>query len=100
MISGSLGTAFRASSLRLQSSFSIVSCWSVVSQETVSSCAMPVDSMITSIGFVGMSSPIYKTFFHKDPFLNEIKNLLRCSFFLENVCNSKIKFQYKIKGIP
>ena len=55
--------AFRASSFRFQSSFSVASCWSVGLRETVSSCAMPVDSMFTSIGFVGMSSLIFKIFF-------------------------------------
>ena len=49
---GLLGLAFLASYLRFQSSFSVVSCWSVVSKETGSSCAMPVDSMFTSIGCV------------------------------------------------
>ena len=59
----SLGMAFRDSSLRVQSSFSVVCCWSVVSLKTGSSCAMPVDSMFTSIGFVGMSSLIFKMIF-------------------------------------
>ena len=63
MIGGSLGMAFRASSLRVQGSFSVVSCWSVVSKKTASSCAMPVDSMFISIGFVGMSSLIFKIIF-------------------------------------
>ena len=63
MTGGSLGMAFRACSLRFQSSFSVVSCWSVVSQKTGSSCAMPVDSMFTSINFVGMSSLIFKMIF-------------------------------------
>ena len=49
---GSLGMAFRASSLRFQNSFSVVSFWSVVSKKTGSSCAMPVDSKFTSIDFV------------------------------------------------
>ena len=48
--------AFRASSLRFQSSFSMVSCWSVASKKTNSSCAMPADPMFTSIGCVGLSS--------------------------------------------
>ena len=52
--------AFRASSLRFQSSVSVVYSWSVGSKKTVSSCAMAVDSMFTSIGFVGMSSLIFK----------------------------------------
>ena len=63
MTGGSLGMAFRASSLRFQSSFSVVSSWSVGSKKTVSSCAMPVYSMFTSIGFVGMSSLIFKIIF-------------------------------------
>ena len=75
--------AFRAS-LRFQSS-SVVLSWSVESKTTGSSCAMPVYSMPTSIGFVGMSSLIFKNFFHQDPFVNEIKFLLRCSFSLECV---------------
>ena len=68
MTGGSLGMAFQASSLRFQSSFPVVSCWSVASKKTVSFCAMPVDSMFTSIGFVGMSSLIFKVFFRLDPF--------------------------------
>ena len=84
MTGGSLGMAFRASSLRFQSSFSVVCSWSVLSTKTGSSCAMPVDSMFTSISFVGMSPLTFKLIF-LDPFVNEIKNLLRCSFFLECV---------------
>ena len=52
MTGGSLGMAFCASYLRVQCSSSVVFCWSVVSKKTGSSCAMPVDSMITPIGFV------------------------------------------------
>ena len=63
MTGGSLGMAFRACSLRCQSSSSVVFCWSVVSMKTDSSCAMPVHLMFTSIGFVGMSSLIFKIFF-------------------------------------
>ena len=66
MTSESLGMVFRTSSLCCQTSFSVVSCWSVVSKKTDSSCAtcaMPVDSMFTSIGFVGMSSLIFKFIF-------------------------------------
>ena len=60
---GSLGITFRASSLCFQSSLSVVSCWSVVSKKTGSSCAMPVDSMFTSISFVGMSFLIFGAYF-------------------------------------
>ena len=63
MTGESLGMAFRASSLRFQSSFSVVSSWFVGSKKTVSSCAMPVDSMFTSIGVVGISSLIFKIIF-------------------------------------
>ena len=63
MTGGTLGMVFWASSLRFQSSFSVVSSWSVGSKKTVSSCAAPVDSMFTSIGFVGMSSLIFKIVF-------------------------------------
>ena len=63
MTGGSLGMAVRAISLRFQSSFSVVSCLSVVSKKTSSSCAMPVDSMFTSINFVGMSSPPLRIIF-------------------------------------
>ena len=63
MTGGSLGMAFHASSSRHQSSFSVVSCWSVVSKKTGSSCARPVDSRFTSIGFLGMSYLIFKTIF-------------------------------------
>ena len=102
MTGGSLGMAFRASSLRFQSSFSVVSCWSVVSKKTGSSCAMPVDSMYTSIGFVGLSSLIFKIIFSIGSFAKRDKKLLRSSFCLEawKVCNSKIKLQYKIASLP
>ena len=63
MTGGSLGMAFRASSLRFHSSFSVVCSWSLVSKKTGYSCAMPVHSMFTSIGFVGMSSLIFKIIF-------------------------------------
>ena len=60
MTGGSLGAAFRASSLSFQSFFSVVSYWSVVSKKNSSSRAMPVDSMFTSIGFVGISSLLFR----------------------------------------
>ena len=63
MTGGSLGMAFRTSSLRLQRSFSVVSWWPVVSKKTGSSCAMPLDSTFTSSGFVGMSSLIFISIF-------------------------------------
>ena len=63
MTGGSIGMAFPASSLHVQSSFSVVSCWSVVSKKTGSSYAMPIDSMFTSIGSIGMSSLIFRIFF-------------------------------------
>ena len=62
MTGGSLGMAFRVSSIRVQSYFSVVSFWSVGSWKTCSSCAMPVDSIFTSIGFVGMSSLFFNVF--------------------------------------
>ena len=65
MTGGSVGMAFRASSLGFQSSFPVVSCWFVGSKKTGSSCAIPVDSMFTSIGFVGMSSVIFKIIFSR-----------------------------------
>ena len=86
MTGGSLCMAFRASFLRFQSSFSVVSCWSVVSKKTVSSCAMPVDSRFTSIYFVGMSSLIFKNIVSLDSISKRHeKNLLQCSFSLECV---------------
>ena len=63
MTGGSLGMAFRASSLCFQSSFSVVFVWSLVSKKTGSSYAIPVDSMFTSIGFVGMAFLIFKSIF-------------------------------------
>ena len=60
MTGRSFGIAFRASYLRFQSSFSVISGWSVVSKKTGSSCAMPVDSIFTLIGFVGMSPLVFK----------------------------------------
>ena len=77
----SFGMAFGVSSLLFRVSLSMVSYWSVLLKWTGSSCAMSVDSMFTSFGFVcflGLS-------FQKCSFLNEIKNLLPCSIFLECV---------------
>ena len=63
MTGGSLGMAFRASSLCFQSPFSVAYCWSVGSKNAGSSCAMLLESMITSSGFVGMSSLIIRIIF-------------------------------------
>ena len=63
MTGGSVGMAFRASFFRFHNSFSVVSCRSLVAKKTGSSCVMPVDSMFTSIGFVGVSSLIFETIF-------------------------------------
>ena len=85
MTGGSLGMAFRASSLCFQSPSSVVYFWSVGSKNAGSSCAMLLEPMITSSGFVGRSSLTFRNIFHQDPFLNEIKNLLRFSSSLESV---------------
>ena len=60
MTGGSFGKSFLVSSVQFQSSLSVVSCWSVISKKTGSSGAMPVDSMFISLGFVRMSSLIFK----------------------------------------
>ena len=65
MTSGSLGRAVRAASVHFQSSFYAVSCWYEVSRKTGFSSAMPVDSMLTSIGSVEMSSLIFRIFFFR-----------------------------------
>ena len=85
MTGSSLGMAFRASSLRFQSSFSVVSSRSVGSKKTVSSCAMPVDSMFTSIGFVGMSSLIFKKIFSFGSISNRDKKSAAV-FILPGMC--------------
>ena len=100
MTGGSLGMAFRASSLRFHSSFSVVCSWSVVSEKTGSSCAMLVDSMFTSIDFVGMSSLNFRSIFPLGSFSKRDKKAWCGVHFSWNVCNSKIKLQYKIAGIP
>ena len=59
MTGGYFVMAFHVSFLLFQSSFSVVSSWSVVSvvpANTGSSSAMPVDSMFTSIGFFKIPS--------------------------------------------
>ena len=65
MNGGSVGIVVSTlvSTLRLQSSFSVVSCGSVLSRKVGSSCALPMDSMFTSISFAGMSSLIFSGFF-------------------------------------
>ena len=63
MTGGSLGIVRRGSFSHFPSSFSVVSCWSVLSKKTDYSCAMPVDSMLTSFGFMGMSSLVFRTVF-------------------------------------
>ena len=66
MTVGSCNIAFRVFCLRFQSSFSVVSCWSLVSKNTGSSCVMPVvpvDSMFTSFGFFGKSSLTFEVIF-------------------------------------
>ena len=52
--------AIHASFLRFQCFLSVVSCWSVVSKKIASSCAMPVDSMLPSINYVGVSPVIFR----------------------------------------
>ena len=80
MITGcSVATVRHVSSLGSQSSFSQVSCWSVVSKKTGSLRAMPAVSIITSIGFVEISSLIFR-----GPFPCE-KKILHCSVSLEGV---------------
>ena len=76
----------------------MVSCSSVASKKTGSSCAMPVDSLFTSISYVGMFFPVFRNKFSLVPFLTEIINLLWSSFFRECV-NGKIKPQYEIAGV-
>ena len=56
----SFGLAFRVPSLRFENSFSFVSFWPAVSKKTSSYCAMPVESIFTSKGFIGMSSLFLK----------------------------------------
>ena len=67
----SVGMARRVSSSRFQFSFSVVSRWSVVLNETSSSCAMPVDSAFTLIISVGMSSQFLRNFSPLKSILNQ-----------------------------
>ena len=80
---GSLGMAFRTSFLSFQSSFSVISCWSVVSKKNGTSYAMTVDSKFSSIGFVGMSSLNFKMIFSLGSILNEIKKCAAVFVFPE-----------------
>ena len=100
MTGGSLGIALRASSLRLQSSFSSFSCWSVVLKKRGYSLAIAVDSMFTSIVFVGTASLIFKRIFSLVSNSKRDKKMCCGVHFPWNVCNSKIKLQYKVAGIP
>ena len=81
-----------------KSIFSEVSCWSVVSKKIASSCAMPVDSLLTSIGFVGLSSPVCRIFSLGSIFEWDRKS---CSsvHFPWNMCNVKMKLQYESEAI-
>ena len=74
MTGGAVGMAFRASFLRFQGFFSVVSCWFVGSKKNGYSCAMPVDSMFISLGFVGMSSLLFKIIFSFGSISNRDKN--------------------------
>ena len=67
--------------LRFQSSFSLVPCWSVVSKGTGTTCALPVDSMFTSIGFVGMSLLIFRFIFSLGSISNPVKKSSAVFFF-------------------
>ena len=97
--------ATHASSLRFQSSFSVVSCWSVVSKKTGSSCAVPIDSMFTSIGFVGMSSLTFKNIFSSGS--NSKKDKKSAAVFLfpgmcdivKLGCSTKLQAFHKSGGI-
>ena len=95
MTGGSMGMAFRASSLRFQSSFSVVSYRSVGSKKTVSSRAMPVDSMFTSIGFVGMSSLIFRIVFSLESISNWDKKSAAMFIFPGMCAIVKINFSTK-----
>ena len=105
MTGGSLGMAFHTSSLRFQSSFSVVSCRSVGSKTTVSSCAMPVDSIFTSIGFVGMSSLIFRMTFSFGSISNRDKKSAAVFIFpgmcaiVKLNCNTKSQTFHKGGGI-
>ena len=87
MTGGSLGVVCCTSSSRLQIIFlwSVVSCWSVVLKKTGSSCAMPVGSMFTSNGFVGMSSLISKIIFSLGSISKLNKKPAAVLFSLESV---------------
>ena len=100
MTGGSLGMAFRASSLRFLSSFSVVSCWPVVSKKTSSSCAMPVDSMFTSIGFVRTSSLIFYKIFSLGSFSKRDKKSAAVFMFPGGFSIVKLNCGKKIGGIP
>ena len=78
----------------------MVSCWGVVSEKTGSSFALPVDSMFTSIGFVGMSSLIFKIFLTFGSICERDRKVCCGVHFSWNVSNNKIKLQYKIAGFP
>ena len=97
MTGGSLGMAFRAPSFRFQSSFSVVSGWCVVSGKTGFSYAMPVDSKLTSMEFVGMFSLIFKIMFSLGSVSKRDKKSAAV-FFFPGMCAMVKKLQYKIAG--
>ena len=97
--------AFRASSARFQNSFSVFLCWSVVSKTTGSSCAMPVDSMFTSIDCVGLCSLIFRIIFSLGSICKQDKKSAAvfilpgmCAMVKLN-CNTKPQVSYKGGGI-
>ena len=59
LTAGSVGMARGNFTLHFRSSFSVVSCWSVVSKNTGCYRARPVGSMFTSIGFLRKTSQMF-----------------------------------------
>ena len=97
--------AFRASSVRFQISFSVVSCWSVISKTTGSSCAMPVYSLFTSIDCVGLCSLIFRIIFSLGSISERDKKSAAVFIFpgmcamVKLNCSTKPQLSYKGGGI-
>ena len=71
----------------------------MVSEKTGSSCAMRLCSMLNSIGFVRMSSLIFRNIFSLVSISEQIK-IVCCGHFSQKVCYSEVELLYKITGVP
>ena len=102
MLSGSFCVEFRVFSSRFQNSFFCGLVLVCGVKNTCSSYAKPIDSMSTSIGFVGMCSPFFRIIFSLGPISKRDKKSAAV-FSFPGMCamvklNCKAKSQVFYKG--